>query len=402
MTWRILVGNVVDKLREFPDNYFHCVVTSPPYWALRDYGTGWWEGGDSSCEHTQKRAMGPQTIAKGSHSADGKYFAGHGACTKCGAVRKSLQIGMEPTMEEFLVRLVEVFREVKRVLRPDGVCWINHGDNYQDKQLVGQAFDLARALKGDEWYLRSVCIWHKPNPLPESVTDRPAVSHEYVFMMTKSPRYFYDAAAVRTKYSPVSEGQDGYEGQSRKPASFKVQNPSDTKRRIAETMLERGGANLKSVWSIPPQPTPEAHFATFPERLVETCVLAGTSERGCCAKCGAPWRRVEVAEGGSIGQGWHDHGADGEQGQAQCGSLQGAGDYARRTAGWEPTCECAAESVPCRVLDPFSGSGTTVAVSLRLGRDGYGTELNPEYAAMTVRRLEKLSPTLARSGEVVS
>lgn len=314
-----------------PDNSVDCVVTSPPYWGLRDYGLG------------------------------------------------DQGIGLEPTPEEYCASMVNVFRDIRRVLKPTGTVWMNLGDSYtgsgvhpgggdiqkgknlKPKDLVGIPWRVAFALQADGWYLRSDIIWSKPNPMPESVTDRPTKAHEYIFLLTKSPKYYYDADAIRTK------GMDG-------------------------------DRNKRSVWEIATQPYPEAHFATYPEKLVEPCILAGTSEKGVCAECGKPWEReVELTEE------YASLLASGKAWQTTSPLRTSTNNIKRppkqhpqnvppkhNTIGWQPTCECNAGVIPGTVLDPFAGSATTLAVAQRLGRKGIGIELNSEYIELAINRLTKI------------
>ena len=236
--WDIREGDVLDRLSEMPDNSVHCVVTSPPYWGLRDYGTASWDGGDPGCDHRsptmRERRNEDRAMLHGSAATNSAQLllAHRTGCGKCGARRIDQQIGLESTPAEYIARMVAVFREVRRVLRSDGTCWVNLGDSYnagtsapnkpslgtdvhgwsnsaeagrirsnatnlKPKDLVGQPWRLAFALQDDGWWLRSDIIWAKPNPMPESVTDRPTKAHEYVFLLTKAPRYYYDADAIR-------------------------------------------------------------------------------------------------------------------------------------------------------------------------------------------------------------
>ena len=357
-----------------PDESIDCVVTSPPYWGLRDYGLD--EQG----------------------------------------------LGLEPTPEEYCANMVAVFREVWRVLKPTGTVWMNLGDSYagsgrgpsrwnpaqemwsdqtpptglKPKDLVGIPWRVAFALQADGWYLRSDIIWSKPNPMPESVTDRPTKAHEYVFLLTKSQRYYYDAEAVREPYNQASLSRYNYEF-GHGPAAAVTNNPSVGDGTGHMALPNPAGRNKRSVWEIATQPYPEAHFATFPEKLVEPCILAGTSERGVCAECGKPWERIverDIA---------YDHVTtqpgkqkDGPY-ELQTGNGIGTHDirhgvYSIHTQkGWQPTCECNAETVPAAVLDPFVGSGTTLAVAQRLGRKGIGTDLNAEYIHMATERLSQIT-----------
>ena len=345
MSVRILVGDCLERLRTLPEESVHCVVTSPPYWGLRDYGV---EGA----------------------------------------------IGLEPTFGEHINTIVTVFREVRRVLRKDGTLWLNYGDAYSSgdrstyrsgasdnkghlvqnglarpktppglkpKDLMMMPARVALALQADGWWLRSEIVWHKPNPMPESVRDRPTSAHEKLFLLTKAARYFYDAEAVRTKTD----------------------------------------ANLRNVWTIPTHAYPDAHFATFPPKLVEPCIKAGTSEKGCCPECGTPWvRGMEVHDpDGRLGRSWHDDDPKERLAIGQRGMPRGEGRPIHRTSGWQPLCDCGAgDPAPCTVLDPFGGSGTVGLIASRLGRDAILIELSPEYAEMAERRIHGDAPLLADVG----
>jgi DNA modification methylase len=347
-----------------PDDSVDCVVTSPPYWGLRDYGL---------------------------------YEQG---------------IGLEPTPEEYCTNMVKVFREVWRVLKPTGTVWLNLGDSYtgsgvhpgggaiqkgnigatnttlppkggknlKSKDLVGIPWRVAFALQADGWYLRSDIIWSKPNPMPESVQDRPTKAHEYVFLLTKSPRYYYDADAIRETYAPATlvDAGDNENGQ-RRDRKFPG-NPSVGGTNLGG--LRAGGRNKRSVWEIPTHPYPEAHFATYPEKLVEPCILAGSSEKGVCAECGKPWERTVERESMQINR-THNH--------PEYLRTRTSGTMTKppssTTTGWHPTCDCNASIVPATVLDPFVGSGTTMAVAQRLGRRGIGTDLSEAYLKLAIKRL---------------
>jgi len=318
-----------------PDNSVDCVVTSPPYWGLRDYGLD--EQG----------------------------------------------LGLEPTPEEYCANMVEVFREVWRVLKPTGTVWMNLGDIYSDKQLIGIPWRVAFALQADGWYLRSDIIWSKPNPMPEAVQDRPTKAHEYVFLLTKNARYYYDADAIREDGPSYTRKAGGYEEHYKQGASR-----FGGKGGFGDSDVTTYGRNKRTVWEIPTQPYPEAHFATFPDKLVEPCIMAGTSEKGVCAECGKPWERIMEVSGGTIGTAWHDHTDDLTRGMRDNSNGKSTdGTYNREHKGWQPTCECNADTIPATVLDPFAGSGTTLAVAQRLGRKGIGTDLNEEYLRLASKRL---------------
>lgn len=309
MTVQIITADVCDGLARLADESVHCCVTSPPYWGLRDYGV---EG----------------------------------------------QIGLEATPEAFVARLVDVFREVRRVLRKDGTLWLNLGDSYANdgkwggasggkhvealhgksgigrakrntglkpKDLVGIPWMVAFALRADGWYLRQEIIWAKPNPMPESVTDRCTKAHEHVFLLTRSERYFYDAEAI--KEDAIEAGRivkaTGGAAKNAGKGKFGATAIGFTSH---DTLVTN--RNKRSVWTIATQAFPEAHFATFPEELAETCIKAGCPAGGT-------------------------------------------------------------------VLDPFGGAGTTGLVADKLGRNAILIELNPAYAAMAQRRIHGDCPLFA-------
>lgn len=335
----IHVGDVMDVIKDFPDDFVQCVVTSPPYFGLRDYGV-----------------------------------AG--------------QIGLEKTVEEYVATMVAVFREVRRVMRKDGTLWLNLGDSYSAggrggqgekqhsnrgtrdlaghpkktqgygvKQLLGIPWRVAFALQADGWILRQDIIWHKPNPMPESCRDRCTKSHEHMFMLTKSPRYYYDADAIRTPRKTHEGRPDGCDSKQRAMGRFKTPAGWNTEKgshgtihKDGRTDKQRGhsrrhdrfnerwdamskeeqqakGANRRDVWTIATMPFKGAHFATFPEKLVEPCILAGSRE----------------------------------------------GDT---------------------VLDPFMGAGTVGVVAKRFRRDFVGIELNPEYVEMARERIKNTQTSL--------
>lgn len=397
----ILQGDCRETLKTLPDCSVHCVVTSPPYFGLRDYG------------------------------CDG-------------------QIGLEATPDEFVSEMVSVFREVRRVLRDDGVCWLNLGDSYagnrpgspsgstlegsqssqdacrkattsrrrdrtkiprsdlrhdglKNKDLIGIPWMVAFALRSDGWYLRQDIIWHKPNPMPESVTDRCTKAHEYIFLLTKSPRYYFDAIAIQEPVSGTANSRgNGINPKAKKNSSGAKQNESFSGA-INGMVSDR---NKRSVWSVTTKSYSGAHFATFPPNLIEPCVLSGTSAHGCCQQCGAPWKRVLEKERVAtrpgnktkVGRVSDDPGSPYE---GHSGMIVGNRDPQRhctstKTVGWSPTCECffhedddAPEPIPCTVLDPFNGSGTTGEVARKCGCHYIGCELNPEYIALTKKRLQQ-------------
>ena len=303
MSYELIIGDCVNSMKSMPEQSVNCCVTSPPYFGLRDYGV------------------------------DG-------------------QIGLEETPEQYVAKMVEVFREVRRVLRDDGTLWLNIGDSYarqagddskkdpksintgysavvaggaakkgnnrppagcKPKDLIGIPWMLAFALRADGWYLRQEIIWHKPNPMPESVKDRCTKAHEQIFLLSKSPRYYFDSEAMREE--SVSAG--------RIPGGNKNIDPSrrDASRDMTVPVAET--RNRRSVWSVATSPYKGAHFATFPPALIEPCILAGCPEGGV-------------------------------------------------------------------VLDPFGGSGTTAGVAVANGRDAIICELNPEYGQLVHGRIASI------------
>jgi DNA modification methylase len=339
--FQLYVGDVREVLASLPAASVHCVVTSPPYFGLRDY------------------------------SCDG-------------------QIGLELTLDAYVQTMVAVFREVRRVMRTDATLWLNLGDAFGSKQMLGMPWKVAFALQADGWYLRADVIWSKPNPMPESVTDRPTKAHEYLFLLTRSPRYFYDADAIReplaAKTLTVREGPTNYAYANDGGGHVKTANWNNS---VTERRHNHAGANKRSVWEIATEPYPDAHFATFPQALVEPCVLAGTSERGCCPVCGASWERETSTEYDAKGRT-----TNGPRSQAQRHETAGFGQRLEKrveTTGWRPTCEHDHEPAPCTVADIFMGSGTTALVARRLGRNSIGIELNSEYARLCADRLKQLS-----------
>lgn len=394
MTVRIIVGDAMEELRKLPAESVHCCVTSPPYWGLRDYGVGG-------------------------------------------------QIGLEETVEGWVARLVEVFREVRRILRKDGTCWLNLGDSYANsqcgggsvfdkgrndgrishvsdqprgreattyarkpglasKQLLCQPWRLALALQSDGWWLRSDIIWHKPNPMPESVTDRPTKAHEYLFLLSKAAEYYFDADAVRVPCVSLDEKHPSF-----RPNSAEISRAGRKEYSAKHEMTARtyplAGRNIRTVWKIATHPFAGAHFATFPPKLVEPCIKAGTSERGRCSECGAPWTRVVEKSFRAQEDVSTERGIRGHEGQKPMDATSGWAGFPRGhadtvTVGWRESCGHASPPVPCTVLDPFIGSGTTALVADRLGRDCIGIELNPEYARIARNRLEQDAPLFMEVG----
>jgi DNA modification methylase len=306
----IKTGDCNTILKTLDANTFNTCVTSPPYWGLRDYGTATWQGGDSNCSHkrTSKISKTVETITGHKAMSDQGNVVGDAIyktrCPKCGAIRKDQQLGLEETPEEYVENLVKVFREVWRVLRDDGTVWLNLGDSYynyrpgkgqyvpkqtvaktrqdfpmevgrranklkglKEKDLVGIPWRVAFALQADGWYLRQDIIWHKPNPMPESVKDRCTKAHEYIFLLSKNKKYFYDYEAIKEEatYKGVDRGGS--------VNRYQQNNFGGDKKRYDTR-------NKRSVWFVKPAIFKGAHFATFPQELIEPCILAGCPEGG--------------------------------------------------------------------------------------------------------------------------
>lgn len=457
----ILVGHNITELRKLPEKSVHCVVTSPPYFGLRAYGTDpqiW--GGLEECDHdwadaTVKNSRHIDTTAGNKQrsnpgSVDHRTERPGGSCSKCGAWLGEL--GSEPTPEMFVANLVEVFAEVWRVLRDDGVCWMNLGDSYagsgkggnppesphqkqrtnsgslsvigqtareaartmtagmdrlcglKPKDLVGIPWRAAFALQAAGWYLRQDIIWQKPNPMPESVQDRCTKAHEYIFLLTKSERYFFDAEAIKT-VSKDGGREIKYDGQQKNLTA----DAEIMRTRVKRNVIVPEAANRRSVWSVSTFSYKGAHFATFPPRLVEPCILAGTSAAGCCPHCGKPWARVVESQRiptrpGTGSKVYVD--PENSPYEKHNGDIVGNRDPQRHiavkvTTGWKQSCQCEPhEAVPCTVLDPFGGSGTTAIVAAYHGRSWLLCELNEKYAELARARIaEGWTPPKPKSGK---
>jgi DNA modification methylase len=416
MAVKILVGDCRERLLELPDRSVNMVMTSPPYFGLRDYDTGEWEGGDDGCDHLLSTGKQGKTGAR----ADRRHtqtLIQRNVCRRCGAARVDRQMGLEANPDEFIAGMVAVFREAKRVLRDDGTVWLNIGDTYagggnggggnfaadrrcwesirprtgqrpaidgcKPKDLVGVPWMLAFALRADGWYLRQEIIWHKTNPLPESVRDRCTKAHEQIFLLAKSgkptcwvhedgtwvmdaspptpdyvwrnsetrqesatPRlaegwrrvnrwqgrdYYFDQDAIMESTSPLTNPRVARGHSAKAPSAGRVPGAGPKSARNGSGIRANDSwhastteilplRNKRTVWSVGSDSFPGAHFATYPPALIEPCILAG------CPKGGV-------------------------------------------------------------VLDPFFGAGTTGLVAERLQRDCIGIELNPKYALMARRRI---------------
>ena len=458
-TGRLLYGtDVRDGLRLLEPGSVHMVATSPPYYGLRDYGTARWEGGDETCVHTVRSASAMEGSRRTSTLGGGKSTVGHAKegyknkCGRCGAVRQDEQIGLESSHDLYVEHLVEVFREVRRVLRDDGVVWLNLGDSFAStggtgqsrhwdgrdkntetqsvrrgpsgaikvKDLMGIPWRVALALQADGWWLRNAITWYKPNPMPSPVQDRLSTTYEQVFLLAKSARYFFDLDAIRVPHTFGTYDAEGAftpaQTWNEDPEVLRKMDQTEGQlgtmagppRKFGRGQYNPGGKNPGDVWSIPTQPFPGSHFAVWPQAIPERCIRAGTSEYGVCSKCGAPWRRVverddeqgntsssggkkavasqNLREAGGVGR--LDGGRRSMEGSTFHNNPHKRKHPDRTFLGWEPACSCKkAEVRRAVVLDPFSGSGTTGRVALRLGRDYVGVDLNEEYLPMAIARL---------------
>jgi len=420
-------------LAEIEEGSVQCCITSPPYWSLRRYGDAaeMVFGGDAGCEHewgqhiVNRRGAGGEREYGSSDSGVGRGPApelpSSNICSLCGCWRG--QFGLEPTPEMYVEHMLDFLRAIWRVLRDDGTLWLNLGDSYasqggakteasyasagtgnsanrtlrvdarrppgglKPKDLVMIPFRVALAAQADGWWVRSVIIWSKPNPMPESVRDRPTTAHEYVFLLTKSKTYFYDADAIRepctmtpqARLTPrdMKNGKDSQRAVHRRPQYQLRDEPG-----VEGNPL---GRNKRTVWEIATAPYPGAHYATFPPKLVEPMIL--TTPTKVCAECGAGWERVvqkpDMKErpkrnqqkygAERINVGWGDY-------------PQSAGQEWQKwrnenpdvTLGFRPTCSCDAETKPAVILDPFCGRGTVLKEARAHGRDWIGIDVDPQ------------------------
>lgn len=367
----ILQGDCRDTLKTIPTGTVHCCVTSPPYWGLRAY---------LPKDHPDK----------------------------------AKEIGQEKTPEEYVETMVGVFREVRRCLHDSGTVWLNVGDSYasawavasaagrplgagslengkrearpnrlvgglKEKDLCMIPWRLAIALQADGWWLRSVICWAKKSCLPESVTDRPTNSWEPIFLLAKSARYFYDQESVKeplaeSSVERLSQDIDNQVGTTRANGGMKTNGNLK-----AAGSLEIGTRNQRNVWHLGPEPYREAHFAVFPSEIPRRSIMAGTSEKGCCPKCFAPWvRMTERPE--PVSRKVNGRTPNGQTKQGSISKERVDVFPPTRTIGWEASCKCnAGEPIPCTVLDPFGGSGTTGQVALEQHRKAVLCELSQDY-----------------------
>ena len=277
-----------------------------------------------------------------------------------------------------------------------GICWAYLAIpllKFKAKDLMMMPALFALALQADGWFVRSDVIWSKPNPMPESTVDRPTSAHEHVFLLTRNARYFYDADAVREPHDAPSIG-NRMEHFSKREQPRREAQDDVTRASFANAAGGRvyhpAGRSCRNVWTIATHAYPQAHFATYPPELAERCIRAGTSERGACSQCGAPWIRVTERAIVPLQATNNERSCD----QNNRGAMPRANVQAT-TTGWRPSCECGPPAwpiVPCTVLDPFAGAGTTLLVADRLQRDAIGIELSPDYTRLAMQRCQDDAP----------
>lgn len=365
---------------------------------------------DRDSEHSGSASASPGASpldAQGSTTLE-SWLQRRGACSRCDS-RASALLGLCSSLpDEPSSSCTEACRSDSERLESErhsrgrdasGTAWVNY-PKFKAKDLVPIPWMVAMALQSDGWYLRSDIIWAKPNCMPSSVRDRPTSAHEYLFLLTKSARYYFDAEAIK-------------EGAEKGAAGSRFDNGKTGARdggdRTQEGYRDSTGRNKRSVWTVATAPYSGAHFATFPPKLIEPCILAGTSERGVCPECGKPWERVmertpmevKTSEKGAAK---HDAGLR----TSTSGTM--TKPPTSKTTGWRPTCECvhnggnrntesalltAPEPVPAVVLDPFVGSGTTVRVANEHGRKGVGLDISADYFKLSKQRTDMVQRRFA-------
>jgi DNA modification methylase len=430
----VLEGNCYASLLSLPAKSVHCAITSPPYWAQRDYkipSVDWEE-----MEYYPMVGIPPVLVPA-----------------------MSCPYGMEPTIHGYIAHSVAIFERLKRVLRDDGTFWLNLGDKscgsgagnqgetlyrmgrrhsqrsimretqtatgLKNKDLMGLPWRVALALQAAGWYLRLDCIWNKPNPMPESCVDRPTKAHEYFFLLSKRPRYYYDIEATKEKasenthlrvpknpagWAPTGTGRKDTKNDGRyqhaTAGRYRVKQNVSFSAAVSGNLVSK--RNKRSVWTVVTQAFKGNHFATFPPNLIRPCIRAGTSIHGCCADCGAPYQRIVAkgkpdvahqracggdANGHYNGKSVKDYDSAGAQDASETKARILAGMCERITTGWQKTCRCkTAERVPATVLDPFGGAFTTGMVALQEGRNALMLEINPEYIALGNERCAHVKP----------
>lgn len=390
MDYEVLVGDCIESMKQLPDESVDMCVTSPPYYGLRNY-------------------------------------------------QNDDQIGLESTLGGYIANMVAVFKEVHRILKPHGTLWLNLGDSYNGsggaggdyakggmregqpkypgrkeptlkrKEIMGVPWRVAFALSEAGWYLRQDIIWNKPNCMPEPVKDRCTKNHEYIFLLTKQEKYYYDHDAIRepVKEDSLKRAQNSWDSDHPSTGFHGEGIHTD---QMGERFVNPKGRNKRTVWTVNPKPYKGAHFAVFPPDLIEPTILAGTSAKGCCSKCGKPYVRITEKKDLGITEAMKASGANADgtyegrdtkdyapttMSQQTPGTVKQrtleAMSKANVTVGWEVDCNCNADIVPAVVFDPFGGSGTTAGVAIKHGRSAILCELNPEYASLIPARIESIS-----------
>lgn len=483
----IIQGDALTVLKRMDSESVHMAVTSSPYYGLRSYGTEpiVWDG-DPNCQHEWGEVHPPGYRKSDTHPGPMQHEGNKNrenlksdVCSKCGAWKGEL--GQEPTPELFVQHLTTIFHELKRVLRNDGIFWMNIGDSYasgkgtcynpgggedslgkerkkagcypldrgnkstlvqsglKPKDLIGIPWMLAFSMRADGWYLRADLPWIKRNSMPSSVTDRPGSSIEHIFLFSKSPKYYYDHIATMqpssesynkdkrprgvirqkvnkntkydrndpqyTKFETVADGlvalvpkQDGtgnetYTGFNSRyePNGFglRYMRDSDFFFKTWQGLLHNEDGEPMAL-VVNPKGYKGSHFASFPPRLIEPLILAGTSDR-VCPKCGAPWVRI-TKKGKFINQSWggeHVKGQEAVGGVGETSCLKTGGTCETITIDWKPTCTCNLDPIPATVIDPFSGSSATGVACKLHNRTYIGIELNPEYVKLGEQRVKE-------------
>jgi len=395
----VVCEDTLSVLKTFPDEYMDCIITSPPYWGLRDYGeeTAMIWDGDAECEHEWQASIKIGSRHKSGETNPGKeaWYKNKDAisqsagqfCSKCGAWYG--QLGLEPTLELYLSHLLRITAELKRVLKPSGIMFWNHGDCYavSEKCLCLQNYRLIlRVVDEQNWILRNTIQWVKPNHMPSSAEDRFASSYEPVFMLVKNKKYWFDLNAVREAYAEPLNRWGGDRLKARGQSLWDEGTGQDTYR-DRDMRPNKDGKNPGDVWTIPTQPYPGSHFATFPEKLIEPMIKAGCPAE-ICKKCGEARKRISET---SVG---NDRRTKGEDKFSIANETSGFRENnllaQRKTTGWTD-CGCNAGFESGIVLDPFAGAGTTCVVAKKLGRHYIGIELNKSYCQMAERRIDKVA-----------
>lgn len=430
---KIYIGECKEVLQTLPDKYFHTVVTSPPYYGLRDYGTATWIGGDPNCKHAvRKNKSAASTLGGGKKTTNHAQEGFVDVCKHCGAVREDMQLGLEKTPEEYIARLVDIFREVRRVLKDDGTVWLNIGDSYasdksrynarsqtiaggsdrddsfdrkpdlfkyakntdiKNKDLIGIPWMLAFALRADGWYLRRDIIWNKLNPMPESVKDRPTSSHEYIFLLSKNSQYYYDYEAIWEPALYDGRQDTVYNGSVKSKDSDLIYQYARSHERWPQKI--RGFKSKDQLENTVPQ----HHGADIaPNKFTKRIYPNG--ENQTLHDC--PHSGYYKADGSPL----FNINGDGvpARNKRSVWTLSTKPYPDAHFATYPPDlvepCILAGSPVGGQVLDIFSGAASTGIAALSNGRFYTGIELSRKYADMSWRRLRKVQLPLIPNGEI--